>query len=372
MPDVFSITLFLILLNHVLFPAFIALWAFLKRRPHYSEHGFPSVSIVIAAYNESKIIKAKLENIFSVEYPAEIEIIVVADGSTDDTAEQARKFPQTNLTVLHMLGRRGKSAALNRGAAIAKNSVLVFTDANTLLAQDALKYLLQPFQDASIGGVGGRKQVFKTKERASAVADRAFWNFESRLKAWESRLGSIPTADGELFAVRRELFQPLAESIINDDMELTLSIVKGGHRVVYEERAVVTEEASFTLEEDFQVKARMVYGGFQAIFRHADYLFAPWRFFSVQFLIHKGLRYLMPLLLIVLFVSSLAHPAFFLMQSVFYLCAFWGFLLYRSGKRPGLFYFPLYFVYMNCAALTGFGYFLQQKQLTVIWKKAQR
>jgi cellulose synthase/poly-beta-1,6-N-acetylglucosamine synthase-like glycosyltransferase len=181
--------------------------------------------------------------------------------------------------------------------------------------------------------------------------------------------------------MRKSLYEPLDIALINDDMELTLTMVKAGYRVIYEPEALASEEASKTLHEDFRVKARMVCGGFQIIQKHAAFLFYPFRFFSLQFFSHKILRYLMPVLLMILYLSTcilaLSTKDFALLlflgaQTLFYFASLFGYFLYETSGSARLLYFPLYFSYMNFGALVGLYYFLCNQSPTAIWKKAER
>lgn len=378
---VFALSLILISLNYFLFPLFVGTLSLFKKAPAGNPNHLPKVSIVVAAFNEGKVLSEKVANCYALNYPKDLfEIIIVTDGSSDGSHETIQAL-HPEITVLHNPARRGKSSALNRGVNEAKNEILLFTDANTYLEPDSLRYLVAHFYDPKIGGVSGRKQVFINKERASSQGDRAYWNYESLLKTWESKVGSVSTGDGEIFALRKTLYSPLSVSVINDDMELTLNMVESGYRVIYEPKALASEEASKTLKEDFRVKARMVCGGFQLIQKHAAFLFFPFRFFSFQFFSHKTLRYLMPVLLLALYFSTagLAFSTketwllgFLGLQTLFCFASILGFFLYESSGKAGLLYFPLYFSYMNVGALVGLYYFIGNQGPTAIWKKAER
>ncbi|MCK9295298.1 MAG: glycosyltransferase family 2 protein [Desulfobulbaceae bacterium] len=338
----------------------------------------PSVSLIIAAYNEEKIIEEKIKNCFRLDYPRDkLEIIVVSDGSIDSTPQIVKEYNPQGVQGLFLPPRRGKTAALNRAVAVAKGEIIVFSDANSMYEPKAIAKLVGNFNDPSIGGVCGRKSIVKNAQRESSQGDSLFWDLESRLKTMQSHAGSISNGDGEIFAIRRHLYEPIPEDVINDDQAITFNIVKNGYRVVYEPLAISYEEASIVISDDFKVKARMVTGGYQTIARYKKFLLPPKNYFAFQFFSHKIIRYVMPFLIILLFFCNMFLLKgellfFFLLQLLFYIFASAGYFLNFFGFPPGIFYVPYYYCTMNVAALFGFYYFLTGKAGVSVWKKASR
>lgn len=337
----------------------------------------PKVSLIIAAYNEERVIEQKIANSLALNYPAKkLEIIVVSDGSDDTTPHLVSAYADRGVISLHEPERRGKTAALNRAVERAGGEMIVFSDANNDFNPDAIRALVAPFTDPAVGGVNGVKRIRADGEREAAAGDGFYWLYESVLKQAESDLGSITGADGEIFAMRKSLFEPIDTSLINDDAALTFQLVKGGHRILYEPGAVSYEAGSIQIEDDFQVKVRMVAGGFQTLAREAAYLLPPRNAFSWQFLSHKMLRWLMPELLVILFFSSVGYAdnplirLLLVLQIGFYLLALVGWSR-RGQSLPFWLYFPFYFVAMNSAALFGLIRFLKGQQST-LWAKAKR
>jgi len=375
---------FLVILTHYLiFPLVICALAGLRSKPQAKSDGYePSVTLIIAAYNEEKVIAEKLHNSLALDYPSQkLTIIVVSDGSTDSTARITESFSHAGVVSVHSPQRRGKTAALNRAVNRAQGEVLVFSDANSFYRSDALRRLASWFSDPAIGGVTGRKAILENRERESSQGDHFFWDFESRLKTAESSFGSIPTGDGEIFAVRATAFERLEEDLINDDTAITLQLIERGLRVIYDPQAISEEQASLTLEDDFCVKARMVLGGFQILTRYRRLFLPPKSLFALQFLIHKTLRHLMPLLLlgllsltIVLVITSqgIGYLYFLLLQILFYGLALLGFGLRNYPVLGRALYLPMYYCFMNLAALRGLFYFLKNADGIAVWQKAER
>ncbi len=335
----------------------------------------------MAAYNEERIIRQKIENDLKLNYPKEkLEIIIVSDGSSDRTPDIVREYAAQGIKGMHSAPRQGKTAALNRAIAEAKNEILIFSDANSMFETDAIKKLVRHFADPSIGGVCGRKSVLQNSDRKASGGDNLYWKYESTLKQAESDLGSIPTADGEIFAMRKELYHPVDAKIINDDMAITFDILSQKKRVIYDKSAVTVEEASISLKDDFNVKSRMVYGGFQIMSLYKNELNPFTSFFGVQFFFHKTLRYLMWFLLILIFTTNIfclnSHPfynIFFALQVLFYLFAIIGWAMDKANiKKIILFYLPYYYCNVNLAAFKGFTFYLKQRSNVDVWKKATR
>jgi poly-beta-1,6-N-acetyl-D-glucosamine synthase len=370
-------SLFLVLYTYVGF--FVAAYLVSVFRPKPVRKGdvTPSVSMVIAAYNEERVIRQKIENALRLDYPADkLEIVVAADGSTDRTAQIAREFADRGVKVLHQPGREGKTMALNRAVPHCRGEVLFFSDANTYYGQKTVRLMVRNFHDPSVGGVSGRKIIRKDAGRAATRGEETFWSYEAALKVVETRIGSIATADGEIFAVRRALFEPIPRDIVHDDMYLTLSVIRKGLRVVYEPEAVSEEAASISLKDEFHLKTRYASAGYQIVGAFRDMLIPPRNFFAWLFLSHKLLRWLAPFPLLLLLLCSLgaqsgALRVLLVLQLVFYAMALSAFLFSRFGLSVGPLYFPLYFCMGNSAALYGFFRFLRRGQST-LWRKAER
>lgn len=376
----FWILSFLILFHYIFFGFTVLILAKFFGKKHLMKSETPSISFIIAAYNEEKVIVEKLKNDLELDYPKEkLEIIVVSDGSNDQTPALVESFKDRGVKSLHRPERQGKIAALNRAVEFAQNEVLVFSDANSMFRKDALKKLVRHFSDTSVGGVCGQKAVLHNHDRKASLGDSLYWKYESTLKQAESHLGSIPTADGEIFSMRKKHYRPIDTKIINDDTAITLNLISQGLRVIYDKEAITEEEASLNLKDDFNVKSRMVYGGIQILKIYAKELNPLSSWFGFQFFFHKTLRYFMWALLGGVFLSNLLvlsshvfYQVFFLLQVLFYLFSLVGYRMDKKGKVPTLFYLPYYYCNVNIAAFKGFLFFLKQNSLVDIWTKAQR
>jgi cellulose synthase/poly-beta-1,6-N-acetylglucosamine synthase-like glycosyltransferase len=372
----FWLCLGLTIYTYLGYPLFISLWARLRPKPIRQGEICPTVSMIIAAYNEEEVIASKIENALALSYPkGRLEIIVVTDGSTDRTTEIAQSFEPAGVQVLHKPERQGKTAALNRAVPYASGEILFFSDANTFYAHDVIPKLVRNFHEASVGGVCGRKAILQDGERSTTQGETAFWWYEARLKQAESQVNSIVTADGEVFAMRRALFNTIPDHIVHDDMYLTLKMIEQGYRVVYEHEASSAEYPSKTSEDEFHLKVRYSSGGYQIFSIFKQMFVPPMTFFAFEFISHKLFRWLAPFFLIGILFSSASIPEIFYqgifwLQISFYTMGFLGWAFQKICKSK-VFYFPHYFCMGNTAALYGFFRYFIFGQST-LWRKASR
>jgi cellulose synthase/poly-beta-1,6-N-acetylglucosamine synthase-like glycosyltransferase len=263
-------------------------------------------SFLIAAHNERACIVEKLHNTLAQSSgPHGIEVIVVSDGSTDGTAEAAREVADKRIAVFEAAGRAGKAAAVNLGLCHCRGDVVVFSDANAILEQGSLIALARHFGDPAIGGVCGRISVPTARRGPIGHAESLFWKYDQAIKAAEARLGGTVSAQGSVYAIRRDLTAPLTPGC-TDDFEMSVRAVAAGRRLTFEPAASTTESVSEKLDREMGRRVRstergwralMLYRGLMNPFRHGWY---AWQLFS-----HKLVRRLNPFFLIALFLSNL-------------------------------------------------------------------
>ncbi len=343
----------------------------------------PDVTLVIATFNEELIIKEKIENTFKLNYPKnKLKIIVVADGSSDNTVNMIRQFP--GIELYYKPEREGKSAAINRVMPFVTSAITVFCDANTKLNPDSIRELVKHYTIPEIGAVAGEKKVVELSKSKSAAGagEGLYWKYESVLKKLDAQFYTVVGAAGELFSIRTSLYEHVEKNILLDDFIISMKICQKGYRVMYEPKAYATEAPSFSLKEEEKRKIRIAAGGFQSIFILKDLLNVfKYGKLSFQYISHRVLRWLLcPVLLPILFLCNLLIffqsndtfiTLFLIMQSLFYLSAIIGwFFTFRNIKVKFL-YISYYFVFMNFAMYLGFFRFINKSQ-SVLWDKAKR
>ena len=378
MTALFSGALALVVYTFVGYPAIVAAWARFRPTPVRLDPAFrPPVSLIIAAYNEEGEILPRLENAQAMDYPAgRLEVIVVADGSDDRTAELASTVP--GVRVLHEPERLGKLPAITRAAAAATGAVLVFSDANNRYTPETIRELVAPFADPSVGVVTGRKAIDDSGGRALDRAEGLYWRYESKIKTWESAIGSTVGAAGEVVAFRREAFRPPPVGTMNEDLVQAVSAAADGWRVVYAPRALSLERASLTVDDEVIRRSRLVAGRFQALVALMPTLVRRNPRLAWQLVSHKGLRPLVPwalLAIIVLNVPLARRHRWAVLtlvsQAAFYGAAVAGWARERAGQRSRILYLPYYFCRMNLAALRGVRDFIHGRH-EHIWDRVKR
>jgi poly-beta-1,6-N-acetyl-D-glucosamine synthase len=348
-----------------------------KEYPAY----YPSVTVLIAAYNEIGCIREKLENTFAMEYPPGLlQVIVVTDGSTDGTAEVVAA--EGRALLLHHPDRKGKAAAINSAIEKIESAIVVCTDANTMLNRGALVELVKYFQDPQIGAVAGEKRVITAGSKAGTVAEGFYWKYESRLRQWDSKAFSVTGAAGELYAIRREYLQVVPADTICEDLLITMQVIYQGKRVVYEPEAYGTEKMSETVTDEWKRKLRIAAGSIQFFQRMKLLsLCTTYSYAAFQFISRKLFRWLVvPYALIILLVLGLVQGfqtdsswVFFIcmLQLTFYGWALMGWLFSRVKGLPGVFFFPFYFLMANAAIVVGTCQYLHGKSF-VLWDRVKR
>jgi poly-beta-1,6-N-acetyl-D-glucosamine synthase len=366
---------------------------------------FPTVSFIVAAFNEEDCIREKILNSLDQDYPAQqIEYIFITDGSTDNTSDIIASYPA--IKGLHHPERNGKSAALNRAVLAATHDILIFSDANTVLNRDATKNIARHYQHKDTGGVAGEKKVISSAGATDEVGagEGLYWKYESFLKKIDAEFYSVVGAAGELFSIRRDLFEPLPDNVILDDFVASLRTAQKGFRIEYEPEAYAMELPSFSIKDEQKRKIRIAAGGFQAIgMLWPLLLFRNHVRLSFLYISHRVLRWtLSPLCLILTFISSFilaanslqfssgpitgsaGNGSFFsvvLPSSPLYLILFAAQLLFYSmailaafippARCPKILKLPYYFTFMNISVIFGLFRFLKGGQ-SVKWEKAKR
>jgi cellulose synthase/poly-beta-1,6-N-acetylglucosamine synthase-like glycosyltransferase len=348
----------LVAYTYVGYPLLLALRGLLWRHPHRSAEITPHVSMIICAHNEEASIGRKLENVLCLDYPDDrLEVLVASDGSTDGTNAIVRRYASRGVRLLS-LPRRGKIPSLNAALPHATGEILVFSDANSIYAPDAIRALVRPFADPGVGGVAGDQRYLETGHGSDGTeGERVYWSLDRQLKEWQSRSGSATSATGAIYAIRRELFREVVSGV-TDDFFISTSVVAQGKRLVFNGDAVAYEPVAASSDAEFQRKVRIITRGLRGVLEMRE-LLDPFRhgFYSLQLFSHKVLRRLVAIPLLLLFLVSLwtwrdgwIHQAAAGAQIALYGAAAAGALFPRL-IRLRIFGLPFYFCMVNAAAL---------------------
>lgn len=346
----------------------------------------PEVCLFVTAYNEKDYIRQKVENSFQLDYPRDkVQYLWITDGSDDGTPELLNAYEK--LEVHHSPERRGKMHAMNRGMHFVKAPIVIFSDTNTILNKSAIREIVKQFSNPKVGCVAGEKRIVEHRADAAAAAGEGiYWKLESKVKKMDSELNSAVGAVGELFAIRRELFEEVETDTILDDFIISLRIAQKGYKIAYTPNAYAEETASLNVKEELKRKIRITAGGIQTMIRLKELLNPfKYRMLTFQYISHKVLRWtLAPFSLFLVFLLNLVivwqrsafnewdfYSVFFYLQLFCYILAAVGWFFENRKLRFKIIFLPYYFVSINYASVRGVFRFFRGKQ-TVNWEKSRR
>jgi cellulose synthase/poly-beta-1,6-N-acetylglucosamine synthase-like glycosyltransferase len=377
MKILFWVSLAIVVYVYFGYPLVLAAGVRRSRSLRQDDGYLPTVSLVIAAHNEAKVLPEKLANSLALDYPRQrLEIVVASDGSTDATNAIARAYADRGV-VLHALPcRGGKTRALSLVVPRTHGDILVLSDANTMYRPDAIRKLVRHFIDPRVGAVSGDVRLVNAAD-SHAYSEGVYYRYERWLQGLESRLGAMIGVDGAMYAIRRECFQPPSPDIILDDFVISMTVARLGYRVLYDPEAWASEQGTLSSGEEYRRKVRIVAGGIQALKRREG--LPRWRqpLLLFCYVSHKLLRWLLPCFLVLVFLTSvaLAHVPLYryvlLGQIVFAMLAVGygvGILGLRRHRWWGI---PYYFCLVNGAALLGLWKGVWGTQ-TVTWQRTAR
>lgn len=323
----------------------------------------PEVTVVLVAYNEGRRIRARVENLLESDYPPErLRVLVVSDGSTDDTVACIPTGPR--VAVLARAQRSGKAGCLNVALAAVTTELVVFADARQRFDCRAIRSLAEKFADPAVGAVSGALEIASSGSNTGSGVD-VYWKLEKWIRASESRLDSAIGCTGAIYAIRRELFQPIPADTLLDDVVIPMQILLAGKRVLFENAAVAWDPQSLEPEAEQRRKRRTLAGNFQMLFRHPAWLL-PWKNRCWwQLIAHKYLRLTAPAFLLAALVSnacllrSVLFGALFACQCAMLAAAAFGRFLPKSRVVA----IPSAFVFLNLMTIRALWFYLTSQEL---------
>ena len=341
------------------YPLLLLIASTFRSRPIKKSKIWPTVSVIITAYNEERALARKLENTLSLDYPKElVEIIVASDCSTDQTDEITRSFESQGVRLHRQPNRFGKTSAQNAAVEKARGDIIIFSDATTLYEPNVLKVMMPSFADPTVGCVAGRLIYVDPSSTNVGRGARSYWGYESFLKRHESKVCSLIGASGCLYAVRRSAYVPMYDEACSDFLIAT-KMMEQDLRAVYEPLAVCFEETNRAPGKELQMRVRVITQTFTDLWRHRG-MMNPLRsgFYAIQLISHKVLRYLVPFLLLIMVLCSAMLAA----HSVLHFSVLIGVLLFGlialvawrvelSNIPSSVLPLPYYFVLANLASM---------------------
>ncbi len=359
---IFSSSLFIILYTYCGYLFCSVLLGILFRIKREKQEFTPSLTVIVPCYNEENVIQQKIENLLSLEYPRDKLQIIIASESSDKTNKIATRYKERGIELLASELRRGKTVLMYHSIAIAHGDIIVFSDANVLLKQNALLKVTRNFSDTRVGAVIGMLQVTNPKASHISRGEYIYKQYETTLRESNSNIGSVLNADGALFAIRKSLYKPLSPER-GDDFELVIRILLQGYLSVFDREAIAYEDASLTSRQEISRKIRMTSWFVKSSLLLSREMVAKARIdLLLQLISHKFLRWFTPYFLILAFCSNLflwreaaSYRIFFIVQCGLYLLGLSGVFLadVRKKKPPLIMGAMHYFLMYNYAFLIG-------------------
>ncbi len=363
---------------YVGYPILIGLWAPFRSRPPIREEACPHASIVVVAHNEGARIEHRISNLLALDYPEErLEILLASDGSTDDTAARARSYASDRIRVIEFESRRGKAAVLNEVVPQARGDIVVLADVRQRFAPGVLRALLGRFSDPQVGVVSG-ELILERHPFVNGVEEGVgfYWRYEKFIRATESQIDSTVGATGAVYAIRKSLFESIADDTVLDDVLIPMQIARRGYRVVFEREALAYDQAAPNASSELTRKVRTIAGNFQ-LFARNSWLLNPFQNrLWFQAWSHKLLRLLSPFALLGTFGANLLlldkapYQWTLGLQAAFYTAALAGCRWRNSARTPTLLSVPYMFCFLNWATALAFVRFASGQQ-GVTWERGR-
>lgn len=372
---IFWVSIFMVFYVYIGYPSLIMILSLFSKQEIDVKEIMPSITILIAAYNEAEYIQTTVKNKLELEYPPDrLEIIVISDGSNDNTDELVKAFNADNVRLIRQNPRAGKTAALNLAVPHAKGEILVFSDANSIYDPLAIKKLVANFNDETIGYVTG-KMIYVNPD-GSLIGDgcSAYMKYENVLRTFETKVGSVIGVDGGIDAVRRVLYEPMRNDQL-PDFVLPLKVAGKGYRVVYEPKALLKEDALNTVSDEYRMRVRVALRAIWALYDMREllsykqnYVLISWQLWS-----HKVLRYGCFIFILAAYLSNtvlLLNGSFYIFTFILQTAVYGSSLLSRFLPKHGvvgkLLNFSRYFILLNMAsAHAAFKFLMRKKQ--IVW-----
>lgn len=379
----FFSSVLLILHTYAIYPLSVNLLSTLFKRKYKYSSDYPSISIIIAAFNEEKVIKKTIENFFNLQYPEEkFELLIGSDGSTDNTNiiinELRIKYPK--LKVILFPERRGKKAVVNDIVTKASGEILIFSDSNTFYQKDSINNLVKFYVDKRIGGVCGRLKLLSSEiDYDKRNKEALYWDYESWIKNSEGKLGILIGANGGIYSIRKTLFVKMPPNVpVVDDLFISLKVLEQGRDFIYAKDAVASEYIAPSLKFEFERKVRIIPRSFETIKQVKKLLFGKRFIVSYGLWSHKIIRWFSPLFFMMILLSNILlfnyltfYKVTFFLEILFLIFVFAGYILSSRNIHIKLFQICFYFFISNLALLKGIYNYLFKKHQP-IWQPTPR
>lgn len=379
----FFLSLFGVLWTYVIYPLFMLLHKPVQSEyPSRQAEELPEVEIIFAAYNEAAVIEAKIRSCFATTYPAQkIRVHIGSDASDDGTDSLIEglqaEFPALRLS--RFTARTGKTGIINALTQQSTAPLMLLTDANVLFTPHTVEKLVNTLLNEKAQIVGGNMHYLnESKKQGISQQEHAYLTIENQLKTRESSLWQKAMGvEGGCYLIERTAFPKIPPTFFMEDFFVSMHVLASGGKVLFAPDAVVYEDISTQIQEEYKRKVRISIGNFQNLNFYKGIIFKRFWPLGFAFVSHKILRWLTPFFLIILLLSGIYLASFtqwtywfMLFYAAFVLLALLG-VVFSRVKGLGFLKFPGHFLYMNLALLQGFFKYLKGINSNV-WQPTKR
>ncbi len=383
----FWLSVFAIFHSYVIFPFILKILARNKVRntDFYSllSKNLPIVSVLMSLYNEEDVIEDKIKSIYNSNYPeAKLEVIIGSDNSTDNTNNIVNKLSDKykNLHFLPYKKRQGKPSIINQLQKKAEGTIIIITDANVIFSENTIFEMVKHYKDETIGLVD--TQMINTLDSISntgiSVQESSYISREIKIKQNESILwGTMMGPFGGCYSLKKNLFKDVPANFLVDDFYINMNVLKQKKKAINSKEAIVYEDVSNNLRDEFKRKIRISTGNFQNLIKFNNLLFSSIKGLSFSFISHKVLRWLGPFFILTALISNIllldikVYIASISIFTITFALPFLDLLLKKTNINIPVFRFITHFYSMNLALLIGFFKFISGVK-TGIWQPTKR
>ncbi len=375
-------SIFLVFHTYVLYPLLLLVLVGNKKDIFLENSQIPKVTIIMSLFNEESVIAQKLDSILNSDYPLEkIQIIIGSDNSTDQTnkivSDYALKFNIIDFTVFEE--RQGKSNVINRMINKSDCEILILSDANVFFDKQTIREIVKPFSDDKVGLVDTHMKNTGLRKEGISIQEKSYISREVKIKNHEGVLwGTMMGPFGGCFALRKSLYSPVPKNFLVDDFYICMKVIESGYKAINNLDAIVYEDVSNNLVDEFRRKVRIATGNFQNLNEFKKMLWPPFKGLAFSFLSHKVLRWITPLFIIASYISngvlsiySDCYLILFICYNLLLLLPLTDFLLKKLNIHNVLLRFITHFFTMNLALLTGMFKAIKGVKSNV-WKPTKR
>ena len=362
---IFVLSAYAIVHSYVVYPLWLIAFTSKNKKANEQytlQNNLPQLGILMAAYNEEKVIGEKIASVFNTTYPLDkITLYIGSDASNDKTDsivnDWIKKYPQIKLKVFG--GRTGKSGIINSLADGAEQEIFILTDANVIFNEDTIFNLIRHFKNTRTAQVAANIIKVSSTDKGIASQEKSYIALENKIKYYESlRWNVIMGAEGACYAIRKENFSPVPKNFYMDDFYITLNVIEQEKQIVFDTEAICNEDVPTESEEEFKRKVRISIGNFQNLNRYKKLLLPFWKGSAFAFWSHKVLRWNTPFLLLFCFAASFILMFHSNLFAILFSLQLAGFLTpaieWTLGIDISAFRFISHFYLMNLALLKGF------------------